>query len=75
MRVQINPKAKPLPGKFLEQLLEGKTFHTNKGVIQTQIQGDKETLPEQYPSPAHTYKGKMALLFARLRFILRDLLS
>lgn len=67
---QTNPSGVPLPGPFLESLLNGeKTFHTHNESIKVESRAEK-TLPSvRYPSPLGGFRAKVGLLISKMRYI------
>jgi hypothetical protein len=67
---QTNPNGKPLPGSFLENLLNGqKTFHTNKGMIKVGCLNEKDAVPIEHPSPLGGFRGKLAVGISKARYL------
>lgn len=67
---QTNPNGEPLPGPFLEGLLDGgKTFHTHKGRIKAESRAETGFLPAEYPSPFGGFRGRLALWISKVRYI------
>lgn len=67
---QTNPNGKPLPGSFLESLLNGQmTFHTHTGMIKVGFWNEKDAVPIEYPSPLGGFRGKLAVRISKARYL------